>query len=135
MNESAINQFIGKSWEYKKNDCWSVFREASKAIFNIHVKEICIPEKSSMEANSALFEHYSKGSHWREVEGPQPGRAAYIMCRENEPHIGLCISNNEILHCPGSMSKAGTTAVHRIDVLKKVYKSIKYYEYSQNSSN
>jgi hypothetical protein len=136
MNIELVNDFIGKDWIYKENDCWAVVRKAALAVFEIHIHEIKIPDVSDLKKNETLFDQNSKKNEWSRVLSPAPSRVALFRDRRGRAvHIGLCISAKDILHCVGTPERPGTTKLDQVNVLKSIYGSIEYYEYIPDNRN
>lgn len=134
MNYAAINSFIGKPWIYQKNDCWAVFRKASKAIFGISINEIEIPKHPDLEKNKDLFKREISRDYWRLTDTPKSGCAAFFYDKKGSAvHIGLYVENGDILHCNGQPEKGGSTTLDNIKTLRRLYGKIEYYEYVPNS--
>ena len=134
MNIDAINSFIGSDWVYKENDCWSVFRDASNAVFGVEIHELEIPETSNPGANSHLFESNSHNPEWEFTESPKPGCAVLFKNIRGHPvHIGLYITDGNVLHCEGGPKRPGRTSYDSLNELKKVYQRIEFYEYLPNN--
>ena len=136
MNINAVNQFIGKDWVYRDNDCWAVFRNASLAVFGVEIHELEIPNESDPAKNSVLFDDNSKQPEWVKIDNPEPGCAVLFKTRRGIPvHIGLHIINGDVLHCPGTIEKPGRTSYDHITALKKIYRVIEFYRYVPNNRN
>ena len=135
MNYDTINSFIGKPWVYGSNDCWAVFRKASKAIFNIDVNEVEIPESPDQEKNKSLFMDEVSRPYWVLTDNPTAGCAAFFYDKSgNIVHIGLYLGNGNILHCYGIPEKGGSTKIDKEKVLARAYSKIEYYEYIPNNN-
>ena len=136
MNLEAVNQFIGSRWVYSENDCWAVFCKASAAVFGVPVYSLEIPAESDPQANSFLFDNESSGKQWISLEEPVPGCA--VLFRDNRGvavHVGLYVTDGNILHCPGSTEKPGTTRYEPIRLLRRVFKSLEFYRYAPDHDN
>jgi len=133
MNIEAVNQFIGTPWVYRENDCWAVFKKASKAVFDVDIYDIEIPEKSDMDKNASLFNSGSEDSRWQKVEKPSNGCAVLFKNRRGVPiHIGLHVINGDILHCPGTPKRPFSTMYEHIKTLRLQFPIIEFYEYNDN---
>lgn len=135
MNIEAVNQFIGTDWEYGTNDCWAVFVKASKAVFNIDLPAVAIPERSSEEANAVLFNLHANRRDWVRIEEPENGCA--VLFRDdlgNAVHIGLHVENGNVLHCAGTIDKPGRTSYCKLRRLFGVYHRTEFYKYAPNNS-
>lgn len=129
MNLNAVNQFIGRDWVYRTNDCWAVFRDAAWAVFGIRVEEIEIPETSSPARNVKLFEQGIE-QHGVPIDEPEPGCA--VLFRDHKGrlvHIGLHIIGGNVLHCPGTVEHPGRTSYDNLRVLRQAYKHVEFYRY------
>ena len=130
-----MNQFIGTDWEYGTNDCWSVFVKASKAVFDIDLPDVIIPDKSDASANAVLFKLYAGSSNWQRIKELEPGCA--VLFRDdldNAVHIGLHIEGGNILHCAGSVEKPGRTVYCKLRRLFGVYQNTEFYRYAPDNS-
>ena len=129
MNLGAVNRFIGTDWSYGDNDCWAVFCKASHAVFGRYVHAVDIPAASDPEANCALFTDEFQRDRWRRVDEPDHGCA--VLCRDskgNAVHVGLYITDGNVLHCPGSVEHGGHTRYDPLATLRRVYGSVEFYQ-------
>jgi hypothetical protein len=127
IDYDIVNNFVGKRWVYIENDCWSVFREASAAIFGRPVVPVKIPPVSCVKKNAELFEHYFNNDLWPIVNSPRPGDAVLFKSRKGYTvHIGLYIEKGNILHCMGTPTIAGQTMYEQLSTVLARYKTVEF---------
>ena len=125
MNLGAVNRFIGIDWSYPDNDCWAVFCKASGAVFGRYVHAVDMPAVS----DPSLFTDEFQRDRWQRVDEPDHGCA--VLCRDhqgNAVHIGLYITDGNVLHCPGSVEHGGATRYDTLRLLRRVYGSVEFYQ-------
>lgn len=133
INFNLINSYIGEPWVYAVNDCWAVFRKASKEIFGVEITEIAIPKESDYKKNMNLFEMHSSGKDWRQIDEPEGGAAVMFYDKRGRPvHIGIYCEGGNVLHCHGSKRLKGATTYENLKDLKKRYKKIEFFKYANN---
>lgn len=115
MNYDAINSLIGQEWKYIDNDCFAVFRKASKLVFGRNIEAIALPEISSTEKNLKIFRRSLSGEKWRKVDTPSAGDAVFFLNKNKRPHhIGIYIEYGHVLHCPGTVKNPMRTVYEKI---------------------
>lgn len=129
INYDAINQFIGSDWKYIENDCFAVFRKASKAAFNRDIPAVDLPEISNLKCNAQIFSEAMTGDRWERVTTPQAGDAVFFYNADDLPvHIGLYVENGDVLHCPGTIKKPLKTIYENLREMNRfVYRRFEYY--------
>jgi len=129
INYDAVNSFIGREWEYMTNDCFAVFKKASKLIFGRDIKSIDLPGTSSIKESIKIFENELSGQYWNRVFSPAPGDAVFFFDKNDHPfHIGLYIENGNVLHCPGSNKNPQKTTYENLRLINRfVYRRFEYY--------
>ena len=137
MNEAAVNDFIGADWVYRTNDCWTVFRRASAAVFGHDIPEINgIPAQSSVAANRELFDAGANRPEWRQIDKPVDGCAVLFFTARGRPvHIGLYVTRGNVLHCPGSVRNPGRTSYDRLRELRQIFHELRFYEYLPDNNS
>lgn len=131
MNLNAVNDFIGSDWAYLTNDCWAVFRAASEAVFNTPIHDLEIPAVSDPSANIDLFNENLNRPEWVSIPEPEPGCA--VICRDrkgNAVHIGLYVTDGDVLHCRGSVDQPGRTTYDNVRLLRRLFGQLEYVKYA-----
>jgi hypothetical protein len=130
MNLTAVEAFIGTDWVYKTHDCYAVVCKASLAIFGRTLPgHYAIPALSNPAVNATLFSDASTSSDWRQIGIPADGCVVLFYSRAGRPvHVGLHVTGGNVLHCPGSVRRPGTTRYERLAELSKIYRDLRFYE-------
>lgn len=129
INYDAVNSFIGSEWKYIENDCFAVFRKASKAVFNRDIKALSLPEISTVKGNSKIFYSEINSNRWEKVITPKAGDAVFFYNGRNIPmHIGLYIEKGNVLHCPGTVSRPERTIYENLSMINRfIYRRYEFY--------
>lgn len=131
MNLDAVNQFIGTEWAYQSNDCLAVFRRASLAVFGVDIPPVSLPDASDAEVNALLFDRHAGRREWHRVAEPVPGCAALFRDRSGRAaHIGLYVTEGNVLHCYGSPARPGRTSYDPLRMLRRVFGTVEFYTYA-----
>jgi len=134
MNIDAINAMVGTDWVYGVNDCWAVFRKASRDVFGVDVPGVEIPEQSDQALNALLFDQHAGQPQWCRVTGPEPGCAVLFRnAKGNAMHIGLYVEEGNVLHCMGHPDRPGRTAYDNLRMLRRLFKRVEFYRYVPDS--
>lgn len=128
------SKFVGKKWVYVENDCIAVVSKIMLEVFNIKIHEIVLPTINEFCEISKIFEREALSDNWRHVEKPTEKIVALFYNKRSQPfHIGLCVDNQHVIHCPGCPKNPGETMIERLcDMPKTVYKRVEFYEYNPN---
>lgn len=126
------SKYVGKKWEYKTNDCIAVVKLILFELFNIKVHEIKLPEQSSFAYICPIFEAEANSEKWVKVDKAREGVAALFYNRKDQPfHIGLCVDERSVIHCPGTPKQPGYTQIERLkDLPPLIYKRVEFYAYN-----
>lgn len=132
MNYNKLQNLIGIPWIYKESDCWAIFKRGLKDIFDVEVSDLILPNKSSVNANIAIFEHELNPPKWIRIEKQKPGCAAVFYDYANRPvHVGLMIDNISVLHSMGAPGMNTSSRLDKINVILKhrLYSKCEFYDY------
>lgn len=135
MTYDDIKHLIGIQWQYKKADCWAIFKKANKVIGR-DIHDLALPEKSSIRANIDIFEEEISSEKWRRVSKPSLGCAVVfissIQGKEKPIHIGFALDDKTILHSMGTTKTITSSTCDKIESLIKrgFYKRYEVYDYN-----
>ena len=131
MNLLAVEQFIGTEWVYLTHDCYAVVRKASLAVFGRALPHhYDIPAASDPGRNAALFAGAAVSSEWKPIGVPSDGCVVLFYDRAGRPvHVGLHVTCGNVLHCPGSVRRPGTTRYERLADMHRIYRDMRFYEH------
>ena len=129
MNYDAINSLIGKDWVYLDNDCFAVYRKASKLLFNRDIDSVDLPEISRCSENIKAFVSAINGKFWDRIDRPNAGDAVFFFNKKGRPyHIGMYIEDGYVLHCPGTVQNPLKTTYEKLkDMNPLVYCRYEFY--------
>ena len=91
--------FIEKGRTYEGWDCWGLIRCAYKDVYNIALPSFVDNYESVKEQRllATLIDIHKKKAMWRQI-GIKPGCIAVIHNLGQPTHMGLVISNYDIIH-------------------------------------
>ena len=128
----ALRKYIGIPWVYKKTDCWGVFKMMSNELLSVSLPDLNLPDKSSIKANSEIFENEILSPRWERSDEPRFGSAVVFYGNsEKAIHIGFAIDSKTMIH---SMGTTKTQTHSRCDKIRNMigmglYKRYEFYNY------
>ncbi len=127
-------KYIGTRWSYPDNDCIAVVKKILANEFNTRVHDIDIEGEWKRENLVAAFKAERDGGKWQKVGFPFEGAAVLFYSKTGDPfHIGLMVSSDSVIHCPGTPQCPGQTLIERLkDMPNRIYGRFEYYAYNPN---
>ena len=123
MSESEfIESVIGKPWQnreatFDSMDCYGLV-----ILYYEHVLDINLPNINGYKAGTNFLRLWLSNINksWMQVGRPEKSG---IMCTcyvgDIPSHVGIVVSGNMILHCPGSVEKGGKVELVSIGSLEQ----------------
>ena len=135
----AFNEFVGIPWvqggcSEVGADCWGLLTLVSREVYGVVIAEY-EGSKVSGELLTTVINYEMANNRWRETYNPRPGDAVVMFDRVSGKalHVGIFVENGNILHSPDQRENGtGSSAIHPVRVLNRVFKRLEYYRYDHD---
>lgn len=129
------NDFVGIAWvkgghSIDGADCWGLTTMVLRECYNIIITKFVGSKYDGFELANIMNQTLNNGQYKLTTHTPSKGSICVMYSKgtKRPEHMGVYIGELKVIHSMGGV-KAGVSRIDNIQMLKRLYQKIEFYNY------